>query len=135
MSQPLLSVQGLKSQFNQQTETVKAVDGVSFDIAEGETFALVGESGCGKSVLALSVLRLLPNNAKITSGKVIYRGTDLLRMPEREMRQVRGARISMIFQDPMTSLNPVMSIGEQIAEAVISHKGQSLPKLKKVSYD
>jgi peptide/nickel transport system ATP-binding protein len=125
MSQPLLSIQGLKTQFNQQPDTLRAVDGISFDIAEGETFALVGESGCGKSVSALSVLRLLPSNAQITAGKVLYRGVDLLRMPEKDMRDIRGARISMIFQDPMTSLNPVMSIGEQIAETVILHKRQA----------
>ncbi|HIL93453.1 MAG TPA: ABC transporter ATP-binding protein [Cycloclasticus sp.] len=125
MSQPLLSIQGLKTQFNQQPDTLRAVDGISFDIAEGETFALVGESGCGKSVSALSALRLLPSNAQITAGKVLYRGTDLLRMPEKDMRDIRGARISMIFQDPMTSLNPVMSIGEQIAETVILHKRQA----------
>lgn len=124
MSVPLLSVQGLKTQFNQPAETIKAVDGISFDIAEGESFALVGESGCGKSVSALSVLRLLPSNAQITAGKVIYRGSDLLRTAERDMRAIRGVRISMIFQDPMTSLNPVMSIGDQIAEAVFAHKQQ-----------
>lgn len=125
MPTPLLSVQGLKTQFNQPSETVKAVDGISFDISEGEAFALVGESGCGKSVSALSVLRLLPGNAQITAGKVLYRGTDLLRMAEKDMRNVRGARISMIFQDPMTSLNPVVSVGEQIAEAVLVHKKKS----------
>jgi len=83
MPTPLLSIQGLKTQFNQPSETIKAVDAISFDIAEGEAFALVGESGCGKSISALSVLRLLPNNAQITAGKVIYRGSDLLRMPEK----------------------------------------------------
>jgi len=131
MPTPLLSIHGLKTQFNQPSETIKAVDGISFDIAEGEAFALVGESGCGKSVSALSALRLLPNNAQITAGKVLYRGSDLLRMAERDMRNVRGARISMIFQDPMTSLNPVLSIGEQIAEAVLVHKKQSANSVRK----
>ncbi|MEE4290952.1 MAG: ABC transporter ATP-binding protein [Cycloclasticus sp.] len=131
MPVPLLSVQGLKTQFNQPSETIKAVDGISFDIAEGEAFALVGESGCGKSISALSVLRLLPNNAQITAGKVIYRGSDLLRMPEKNMREIRGVRISMIFQDPMTSLNPVMTIGEQIAEAVLTHKKSSASEIRK----
>ncbi|MBL4744055.1 MAG: ABC transporter ATP-binding protein [Cycloclasticus sp.] len=130
MSTHLLSVQGLKTQFNQPSETVNAVDGVSFNIAEGETFALVGESGCGKSVTALSILRLLPSNATITAGQVIYRGKDLLRIAERDMREVRGSRISMIFQDPMTSLNPVMNIGDQIAEAVLAHKKTSAIKVK-----
>ena len=131
MRAPILSVDGLMTQFNQPSETVKAVDGVSFDIAEGETFALVGESGCGKSVTALSVMRLLSNNAQITAGKVLYRGVDLLRMAEKDMRQVRGVRISMIFQDPMTSLNPVLSIGEQIAEAVLVHKKQAAEDVRK----
>lgn len=131
MPVPLLSVQGLKTQFNQPSETIKAVDGISFDIAEGEAFALVGESGCGKSISALSVLRLLPDNAQITAGKVIYRGSDLLRMPEKNMREVRGVRISMIFQDPMTSLNPVMTIGAQIAEAVLIHKKSSMSEIRK----
>ncbi|MEO1889174.1 MAG: ABC transporter ATP-binding protein [Cycloclasticus sp.] len=130
MSQPLLSIEGLKTQFNQQSDTIKAVDGISFEIAEGETFALVGESGCGKSVSALSALRLLPNNAQITAGKVLYRGKDLLRMAEKDMRNIRGVRISMIFQDPMTSLNPVMSIGEQIAETVLLHKQQPASAVK-----
>lgn len=106
MPEVLLSVQSLKTQFNTGEKPIKAVDGISFDIAKGETFALVGESGCGKSVSALSVLRLLPSNAQITAGKVLYGGVDLLRMAERDMRDIRGARISMIFQDPMTSLNP-----------------------------
>jgi peptide/nickel transport system ATP-binding protein len=130
MPEPLLSIQGLKTQFNQPAETIKAVDGVSFEIAEGETFALVGESGCGKSISALSVMRLLPDNAQITAGSVMYRGTDLLRIAEKDMRGVRGARISMIFQDPMTSLNPVMSIGEQIAEAVLVHKTMQPTEVK-----
>lgn len=131
MPEVLLSVQSLKTQFNTGEKPIKAVDGISFDIAKGETFALVGESGCGKSVSALSVLRLLPSNAQITAGKVLYGGVDLLRMAERDMRDIRGARISMIFQDPMTSLNPVMAIGEQIAEAVLSYKVQSPHLVKK----
>ncbi len=130
MTSPLLSIQGLKTQFNPSHEIIKAVDGISLDIAQGEAVALVGESGCGKSVSALSVLRLLPNNAQITEGKVLYRGSDLLRVTEQEMRAVRGLRISMIFQDPMSSLNPVMSIGDQIAEAILAHKKQSSGELK-----
>ncbi|PCI22837.1 MAG: ABC transporter ATP-binding protein [Piscirickettsiaceae bacterium] len=130
MSRPLLSIQGLKTQFNQSPKPVKAVDGVSLDIHEGETFALVGESGCGKSVTALTALRLLPSNAEVTAGHVFYKGIDLLRLPEMEMRKHRGARISMIFQDPMTSLNPVMSVGEQIAEAVLAHDNVVASELK-----
>lgn len=127
---PLLSIQGLKTQFNQSKEPVKAVDGVSFDIQQGETFALVGESGCGKSVTALTALRLLPGNATVTAGKILYKGEDLLRLPEMRMRQHRGTRISMIFQDPMTALNPVMSIGEQITEAVLAHNNELASQVK-----
>ncbi len=131
MSEILLSVKGLKTQFKQGKNPVKAVDGISFDIAKGETFALVGESGCGKSVSALSVLRLLPSNAQVTAGGVIYDGVDLLRIAERDMQGIRGGRISMIFQDPMTSLNPVVTIGKQIAEAVLSYKNQPPNLVKK----
>jgi len=127
---PLLSVQGLKTHFKQASGVLKAVDGISFDIAEGETFALVGESGCGKSVSALSVLRLLSNNAEISAGKVLFRGDDIFQLEEKQMRSLRGDRISMIFQDPMTSLNPVMSIGEQIAEAVLSAKNRTRAELQ-----
>ena len=131
METPLLSVEGLKTHFKQASGPLKAVDGLSFEIAEGETFALVGESGCGKSVSALSVLRLLPKNAGISAGKVLFRGEDILQLEERQMRSLRGVRISMIFQDPMTSLNPVMSIGEQIAEAVLPAKNRSSSELQK----
>lgn len=131
MSQPLLSIQGLKAQFNSSSDPVRAIDGVSFDIQEGETFALVGESGCGKSVTALAALRLLPSAAQVTAGKVFYRGVDLLRMPEMRMRENRGARISMIFQDPMTALNPVMCIGDQIAEAAVTHKKADAGEVRK----
>jgi len=127
---PLLSVQGLKAHFKQESGVLNVVDGVSFDIAEGETFALVGESGCGKSVSALSVLRLLPNSARISAGKVLFRGDDILQLEEKQMRSLRGVRISMIFQDPMTSLNPVMSVGEQIAEAVLLAKKQPKAELQ-----
>ena len=130
MNTPLLSVQGLKTHFKQASGLLNVVDGLSFDIAEGETFALVGESGCGKSVSALSVLRLLPKSAGISAGKVLFRGNDILQFEEQQMRALRGVRISMIFQDPMTSLNPVMSIGEQIAEAVSAVKKRSRSALQ-----
>ena len=118
----LLRVKDLHTCFKQAGAPVRAVDGVSFDIEAGQTFALVGESGCGKSMTALSALRLLPPGAQITHGAVEFNGQDVLRIPEYQMRRYRGARMAMIFQDPMTALNPVMSIGDQIAEAVRVHR-------------
>jgi len=100
---------------------VTAVDEVSFQIAPGETLGLVGESGSGKSVTAFSILRLLQPPGRITGGRILFEGRDLLALPEREMRAVRGARISLIFQEPMTALNPVMRVGDQIAEALTVH--------------
>ncbi len=101
----------------------KPVDGISFDIAPGETFALLGESGCGKSMTALALMRLLPNVARIAAGSVQLRGRDLLALPEYEMRGVRGGGMAMIFQEPATSLNPVMTVGRQIGEALALHAG------------
>ncbi len=119
MAQPLLSVEGLKTWFETEEGTVRAVDGVSFDIARGETMALLGESGCGKSICALSLLQLVPQPAgRIVAGEVRLDSQDVLQLPEREMRKLRGRRISMIFQEPQTSLNPVMTIGNQIREAL-----------------
>ena len=121
MTQPLLSVRALTTHLGDHRDPVRAVDGVSFDIRPGETFALLGESGCGKSMTALSLMRLLPSSGRIVGGEVMFQGRDLLRLPESSMREVRGAGIAMVFQEPMTSLNPVMSIGDQIAEAVQRH--------------
>jgi peptide/nickel transport system ATP-binding protein len=118
---PLLDVQDLTVTFAGAQATVTAVDRVSFRIAAGETLGLVGESGSGKSVTAFSILRLLQPPGRITGGRVLFEGRDLLTLPEREMRQVRGARISLIFQEPMTALNPVMRVGDQIAEALTVH--------------
>jgi peptide/nickel transport system ATP-binding protein len=119
MAQPLLSVEGLKTWFETEEGTVRAVDGVSFDIARGETMALLGESGCGKSICALSLLQLVPQPAgRIVAGEVRLDSQNVLQLPEREMRKLRGRRISMIFQEPQTSLNPVMTIGNQIREAL-----------------
>ncbi|MGH7101107.1 MAG: ATP-binding cassette domain-containing protein, partial [Acetobacteraceae bacterium] len=116
---PLLAVEDLETQFFTTDGTVRAVDGVSLSIASGETLGIVGESGCGKSVTALSILRLLPaKGARVTAGSIRFEGRDLLRLSEAEMRAIRGNRIAMIFQEPMTSLNPVHTIGAQIAEAV-----------------
>jgi oligopeptide transport system ATP-binding protein len=118
----LLQVNGLKTQFFTQDGVVKAVDGVSFDLQEGATLGIVGESGCGKSVTALSIMRLIPQPpGKIVAGEVIFDGEDLLKADEDEIRHVRGAKIAMIFQDPMTSLNPVLTIGRQIAESLELH--------------
>src|SRR5215216_4289178 len=121
---PLLEVAELKTWFFTRDGIVRAVDGVSFHVMPGETLAIVGESGCGKSVTALSILRLVPAPpGRIVSGAIHLAGRDLLGLSEGEMRQVRGNEISMIFQEPMTSLNPVLTIGRQIAETLILHQG------------
>ena len=122
----LLNVINLSTQFTIPEGTVHAVNGVSFHLDEGETLAVVGESGCGKSVTMMSILGLIPiPPGKITSGKALYLGKDLLAMSDEQMEQVRGKEISMIFQDPMTSLNPVLTIGRQITEALRTHMGLS----------
>ncbi|WP_064031322.1 MULTISPECIES: ABC transporter ATP-binding protein [Methylomonas] len=122
MSSPLLQVKHLRTYLQTGGEPVKAVEDVSFDIPQGETFCLVGESGSGKSISALSVIRLLPDGiASHPSGEIIFDGRDLLALPDADIRQVRGAQIAMIFQEPMTSLNPVLSVGEQIIEALHLH--------------
>jgi oligopeptide transport system ATP-binding protein len=119
---PLLQVRDLKTYFFTDEGVVKAVDGVSYDLEEGETLGLVGESGCGKSVSALSLLRLIPNPpGKIVGGEVIFEGNDLMQVDEDEIRHVRGNRIAMVFQEPMTSLNPVLTIGRQLTEALELH--------------
>jgi oligopeptide/dipeptide ABC transporter ATP-binding protein len=108
--------------FRTDAGTLRAVDGVSFEVPEGQTVGLVGESGCGKSMTALSLLRLVPPPGSIESGAIEFRGNDLVKLPEREMRAIRGNHISMIFQEPMTSLNPVYTVGAQIMEAVRLHQ-------------
>ena len=121
MADALLDVQHLSVAFEGPRSTVTAVDDVSFQIAPGETLGLVGESGSGKSVTAFAVLRLLQSPGRVTAGRVLFEGRDLLTLPERGMRRIRGARISLIFQEPMTALNPVMRVGDQIAEALTVH--------------
>lgn len=119
---PLLQVEDLKTIFRAGGATVQAVRGVSFSIERGETVGIVGESGSGKSVTAFSLMRLVPDPpGRIVAGRVLLDGKDILQLPEREMRQVRGARMSMVFQDPFSSLNPTMTLGEQVAEAIRSH--------------
>jgi oligopeptide transport system ATP-binding protein len=119
----LLEVKDLKTYFYSFDGIVKAVDGVSFDLREGETLGLVGESGCGKSVSAMSILRLIPNPpGRIVNGEILFEGQDLLKLSDEEMRKVRGDRIAMIFQEPMTSLNPVLTIGRQVAEPMEVHR-------------
>jgi peptide/nickel transport system ATP-binding protein len=128
---PLLEVTDLKTYFFTEDGVARAVDGVSFQVGPGETLGIVGESGCGKSVTALSVLRLLPDRiGRTVGGSVRFDGIDLLALSEAEMRDIRGNRIAMIFQEPMTSLNPVLTIGHQIAEALRVHKGMSREKAR-----
>ena len=119
----LLAVEGLRTHFFTQDGVVKAVDGISFAIRHGETLGIVGESGCGKSITALSVMRLIERPGRIVEGSIRLAGRDLLALSDEEMRDVRGNAISMIFQEPMTSLNPVYTCGDQIAEAISLHEG------------
>ena len=123
MGTPLLSVKNLSTEFRTERGTVKAVDDVSFDLAAGETLAIVGESGSGKSITAMSILRLIPQPpGRITSGEVVFDGQDLLKVDESEIRAIRGNRIAMIFQEPMSSLNPSLTVGLQIAEPINLHR-------------
>jgi peptide/nickel transport system ATP-binding protein/oligopeptide transport system ATP-binding protein len=122
MHKPLLEILNLKTYFDTYRTIVKAVDGVSFHIADKEVLGLVGESGCGKSVSALSILKLIPEPpGRIVGGRILFQGTDLLKIPHQELKKIRGNRISMIFQEPMTSLSPVFTVGEQIAEVFRLH--------------
>ena len=122
----ILEVRDLHTQFNTLDGVVRAVDGVSFDVARGETLGIVGESGCGKSVTALSILRLIPpETGRIAQGSIRFEGNELTALSEEAMKSLRGHRISMIFQEPMTSLNPVLTVGTQIAENVVRHMGVS----------
>jgi oligopeptide transport system ATP-binding protein len=119
-----LEVKDLRTHFFTRWGTVKAVDGVTFSLNEGETLGIVGESGCGKSMTCLSLMRLVPEPAgRIVGGQILLRGEDLLKKSEKEMRRIRGGKLSMILQDPMTSLNPVFTIGDQLKEAITIHRG------------
>ena len=120
----LLEVKGLETQFRTREGTVHAVNGVSFSLKEGETLGVVGESGCGKSVSMMSMLRLIPNPpGKVVAGEAYFHGKDLIRMSDAEIRKIRGSKISLVFQDPMTSFNPVLTIGKQVAEPWRIHTG------------
>src|SRR5919109_4819849 len=122
---PLLEIEDLRTDIRLRRSTVHALDGVSLTVDPGECLGIVGESGCGKTMTALSVMRLLPPGGHIVSGKVILDGRDVTALSDGQMRQVRGNDVGMVFQDPMTSLNPTMTIGKQIAEAVRLHRDAS----------
>ncbi len=131
----LLEVNNLQTHFPTRSGLVRAVDGVSFYIDRGELLGLVGESGCGKSITALSVMRLIALPGRIVNGEILFDGKDLLRLSDAEMRQMRGDDIAMIFQDPMTSLNPVFTVGEQIAEALRLHRNMSRKEARQASIE
>lgn len=130
MTDALLQVRNLQTSFFTELGEVKAVDGVDFDVPPGKTLGIVGESGSGKSITALSILQLIQKPGKITGGSIIFDGIDLLSLPPQEMRKIRGNQISMIFQEPMTSLNPVYTIGNQVAESFIIHQQLSKKQSK-----
>jgi oligopeptide/dipeptide ABC transporter ATP-binding protein len=128
LAPPLLEVRDLKTQFKTPEGIVKAVDGVSFELHAGETLGIVGESGCGKSVTALSIMRLVPRPGRIVGGQVLYEGRDLAKLTDAQMQDVRGESIAMIFQDPMTSLNPVFKVGWQVGEPLLMHRAMGQAK-------
>src|SRR2546423_5783662 len=122
MAEPLLEVKDLKVSFRTEDGLVRAVDGISFSVDEGEVLGIVGESGSGKSVTMMSVMRLINDPNMIFAGEVLYKGRELTTLSKAEMQEIRGGEIAMIFQDPMTSLNPVYRIGDQIVEAILAHE-------------
>src|SRR5688572_3046884 len=134
--QPLLDIKGLKTQFFTQDGVVRAVDDVSFYVMPGETLGVVGESGCGKSMTGLSIMRLIPNPpGKIVAGEIVFNGQDILQMSDDEVRRIRGNDIAMIFQDPMTSLNPVLTVNRQISEALELHLRMNRDQAKQRSIE
>jgi oligopeptide/dipeptide ABC transporter ATP-binding protein len=133
---PLLSINNLKTYFYSADGVARSVDGVSYDIASGETLAVVGESGCGKSVTAFSIMGLIPQPpGKIVDGTILFGGRDLVKLSDAEMRRVRGNDISMIFQEPMTSLNPILSIGTQIGEAILEHQDKTKAEARELAIE
>jgi len=134
MAEPLLKVRNLKTYFISKNSEIKAVDGVDFEVQPGKVLGIVGESGSGKSMTSLSLMRLVPGpQGRIVEGEVTFEGTDLLKLTERQMSDVRGNRMGMIFQEPMTALNPVLKIGEQIGEVLIRHRNVSKAEAKRQS--
>jgi len=134
VAEPLLQVSDLRTYFTTEEGVVRAVDGISFDMAPGERRGVVGESGCGKSVTAMSVMGLIePPAGQIVTGELLYKGRDLLKLAEDEMQQIRGGQIAMIFQDPMTALNPVYTIGDQLSETIILHQKVSRREAKEIA--
>ncbi len=132
----ILEVKNLRTTFKTEEGEINAVDDVSFDVYKGKTLGIVGESGCGKSVTSLSIMRLVPNPpGRISGGQILYKGRDLLRLPIAEMRDIRGNEISMIFQEPMTSLNPVFTVGNQICEAIALHQDLSKSAIREKAID
>ncbi len=125
MVKPILDAQDIYTYFYTESGVVEALDGVSFDVYQGEPVGIVGESGCGKTVTAKSTLRILDKNGKTVAGKIIYKGVDLLELPDLQMRKIRGKEIAMIFQDPMTSLNPIFKIDDQMTEVIALHRNCS----------
>ena len=132
---PLLAIENLRTVFRSSAGDLPAVDGVSVSVEAGRTLGIVGESGCGKSVLSLSIMRLVPRPGRIVSGSIRFQGRDLLALPEAEMRSLRGGSIGMIFQEPMTSLNPVHSVGRQITEAIRAHRALSPAAARDLAID
>lgn len=125
----ILVVNNLQTSFSTDAGEVRAVDGVSFTVPKGKTIGIVGESGSGKSITSLSILRLLASNGKSKGGEILFKGKDLLKLSDKAMREIRGNQISMIFQEPMTSLNPVYTVGQQISETLKIHKKLGKKKL------
>ena len=123
---PLIEVKDLKTHFFTPSGVVKAVNGISYSVDEGEVVAIVGESGCGKSVGAMSIMQLIPNPpGRIVNGEVLFQGKDLTQLSDAEMREIRGNKIAMVFQEPMTSLNPVLTVGRQLTETLELHEGMN----------
>jgi len=135
MKRKILEVNDLSISFRSTDSVVTAVDRISFYVNEGETLGIVGESGCGKSVTALAIMRLLPQATSNTAGNIVFDGQDLLKLPEESMYDIRGNRISMVFQEPMTSLNPVYTIGKQIDEAILLHKNIDAGEARKTTLE